>query len=91
MAEQLSPSGKLDLSAVAGLHADLLAVSDKDVTVDLADVTLMGALCLQSCLAAARAAKDAGTDFTFLNMTDQVRAQLSAMGFSPETLMEGAA
>lgn len=88
MTEQLSPSGKLDLSAVAGFHSELVALSGNDIQLDLGDVSLFGALCVQACVAAARDARENGCRFEVLNASDAVLLQLSAMGFTPETLAE---
>ena len=91
VAERHAPKGKLDLAAVPDLHGWLVAARDKEVILDLQDVTLFGTLCLQTCLAAARNAAVAGTGFAIINASDAVLAQLSAMGFTPESLSEGAA
>ncbi|KIN65029.1 hypothetical protein Z946_3926 [Sulfitobacter noctilucicola] len=85
----MSPSGKLDVTAVSSLHADFVAHSGKDIVLDLGAVTQFGALCLQTCLAAAQAAKRSETTFEIVNATDPVLAQIGAMGFTPETLAEG--
>lgn len=89
MAEVLELSGKLDVSAAAALQADLIALEGKDAVLDFTAVTQMGALCLQICLAAARAAQAAQSSFALANVPDPVLSQLTAMGFTPETLAEG--
>lgn len=89
MADTMMLEGKLDVSTVPALHAALLKRADQDVVLDLSEVTHIGALCVQTCLAAARHAQEAGTSFRLTNVPDGVLAQLSCMGFSPETLSEG--
>lgn len=90
MTEPLTPQGKLDLSALPDFHASLLACSGADTVLDMTNVTQLGALCMQSCLAAARAADAAGQKFEIINVSDVVVAQLGCMGFTPETLAKGA-
>ena len=59
------------------------------MVLDLGAVSHMGALCLQAALAAARSARGSGRSFALINVSDAVLGQLSAMGFTPETLAEG--
>jgi len=89
MAETLSLEGKLDLSAVPQLHDDLMACAGKDVIVSLAKVTQLGALCVQTLIAAANSARGGGHDFTLAEPSDRVLGQLAAMGMTPEMIMEG--
>ncbi len=89
MAEPLAPEGKLDVTAAHALHADLVARLGQDIVIDFANVTQIGALCLQACLASAREAHSANTCFDVINVSDPVLIQLSSMGFTPETLAEG--
>lgn len=90
MADPIAPTGKLDLTAVASFHEAMGAAAQRDVTLDLGKVTLIGALCLQSCIAAARASRAAGHDFHIVNVPDVVLGQMKLMGFSPEGIAEGA-
>ena len=90
MTDPLKPEGKLDLTAVSDFHDQVRAIAERDVTVDLEKVTLIGALCLQVCIAAARSAKAANTKFQIINATDTVLAQMKSMGFTPESLTEAA-
>ena len=90
MAETVTPEGRLDVTAVKGFHAQMLARAQDDLTLDLGKVTQMGALCLQVCIAAARHARVENRSFRIINASDAVLGQISAMGFSPETLAEGA-
>ncbi len=89
MAEMLRAPARLDLAAVGPLHADLLAHAGGDVTVDMADVTQIGALCAQTIIAGARAISGAGCQMRLINVSDRVLAQLAAMGLTPETMTEG--
>lgn len=82
-------SGKLDVTAAATFHAELAARIGQDIVLDCEKVTQIGALCLQSCLAAAREARKNKTRFDIINVTDPVLVQLTSMGFTPETLAEG--
>ncbi len=91
MTEPVILEGKLDLSAVGGLHARLLAIAGQDTTLDFGAVTQIGALCLQTCLAAARRAQAAQVTFSMVNLSDALRDQMAVMGFTPETLAEGGA
>lgn len=89
MSEHLSLHGKLDLAAVGRLHADLLARIGQDITLDMAHVTHLGGLCMQTMIAAARSTREAGCSFRITHTSDRVLGQLAAMGMTPETLMEG--
>lgn len=87
--EPLCPDGKLDVTAAPGLHAALLDRKDQDVQIDMTDVTLIGALCLQTLIAAARSAHEGHHDFQISNTSDLVLAQMAAMGMTPEQIAEG--
>ena len=89
MAERYAPQGKLDVAAVSDLHSWLVASKGQDIVLDLKDVSLFGALCLQCCLVGARSAHAAGHSFEIIGASNAVLSQLSGMGFSPETLSEG--
>ncbi|MEP5729677.1 MAG: STAS domain-containing protein [Sulfitobacter sp.] len=90
MADPLSPEGKLDISTVPNLHQSLIAQAGQDIVIDLAAVTQVGGLCLQTFLAAAKDAKKSGNTFALINASDVVATQLGSMGYSPETLTENA-
>ncbi|MEM7521253.1 MAG: STAS domain-containing protein [Pseudomonadota bacterium] len=90
MTDAITPQGKLDLSALPDFHSSLAARMNEDIQLDLANVVSIGALCLQCCLAAARATIDAGKSFDIVNTPDAVRAQIESMGFTVETLSKGA-
>lgn len=89
MADALSPKGKLDLSAASDLHAAFVAHPGGDVVLDLAEVSQMGALCLQVCVSAAKTLQGQGHQLDIVNTSDTVLAQLGAMGLTPQTLAEG--
>lgn len=89
MADALSPKGKLDLSAASDLHAAFVAHPGGDVVLDLAEVSQMGALCLQVCVSAAKTLQAQGHQLGIVNTSDTVLAQLGAMGLTPQTLAEG--
>ncbi|MEM6941815.1 MAG: STAS domain-containing protein [Pseudomonadota bacterium] len=89
MAEVVALEGKLDLAAVGPLHAALSKHAGKDVVLDLEKVTHIGALCVQTCIAAARQAKSSGTMFDIQNASDHLLVQLNWMGLTPEDIEEG--
>ena len=89
MAERYAPQGKLDLAAVSDLHAWFISSKGQDLVLDLQDVSLFGALCVQCCLVGANAAQTAGNSFQITGASEAVLAQLSSMGFTPESLSEG--
>lgn len=89
MGETIVLPPRLDLSSVTGLYTDLCAHSDKDVTLDMEQVTYLGALGLQVMIAAARHAKEAGKTLSLRNISDRIVVQLRLLGATPETIMEG--
>lgn len=90
MSDRLAPEGKLDLSTVSELYAQLKERSGQDVILDLGQVTALGALCLQLFLAAAREARATGMSFEVVNVPDAVSTQIESMGFTAASLAEGA-
>ena len=89
MAETIVLPARLNLSSVTSLHTDLCTHSEKDVTLDLGQVTYLGALGLQVLIAAARQSKVAGTTLRLRNTSDRIIAQMRLLGACPETIMEG--
>lgn len=89
MAEPLHLKGKLDVTAVGKVHEQFVALNGQDIQLDLSEVTLMGALCTQICIAAARQAKESDCAFEIVNTPDAVLAQINSMGLTPETIAEG--
>ncbi|WP_432816853.1 STAS domain-containing protein [Sulfitobacter sp. JB4-11] len=90
MADVLTPKGKLDLAAATDLRTALMAQPDGDITLDLGQVTQIGALCMQVCVAAGKSLRAKGHYLQIINTPDPVMAHLQAMGMTPETLAEGA-
>ena len=89
MSHVIAPVGRLDLSAAADLQAQLVAGTGKDVVLNMAAVTHVGALCLQVMIAAGRAAADCGKTFRLENTSDGVLDHFNLMGTTPEQIMEG--
>lgn len=87
--DTITPEGKLDITAVAALHGDLLARAGQDVDIDLGNVTFIGALCLQTLVCAAKDARDTGNSLRLLNIGDLLLSQMNTMGMTPETIVEG--
>lgn len=79
---------KLDLPAAAPLAQELLSRLDDDLTLDAAQVNLVGALCTQVIVSAGISLRAAGHHMKVINMTDKALEQLSHLGFTPESLME---
>ena len=88
MSDPLKLPPRLDLSAAMQLASDLRAVKG-DIHVDLTGVSHLGALCLQTLIAASRHARAGGHAFHMTGTSDKVLEQMKLMGTSPETLMEG--
>ena len=89
MGETIVLPPRLDLSSVTALHTDLCANADQDLTLDLGQVSYLGALGLQLMIAAARNAKETGTTLSLRNINDSIVAQMRLLGANPETIMEG--
>ena len=91
MSERICPKGKLDIATAPALASDLGQCGEADICLDLGNVTSLGALGLQVILAARIQAQAAGREFKIENVPDAVVSNLAAMGFTPESLAEGAA
>ena len=89
MGDIIPLSGRLDLAAAGPLHAQLMPLTSKPIVLDLAEVTHVGALCLQTLIATARACAGDGGSLSLKNPGDAVVAQLASMGSSPEQIMKG--
>ncbi|THH38477.1 anti-sigma factor antagonist [Aliishimia ponticola] len=89
MSEPLHLPERLDLAAATKLATDLRAM-DGDITLDASQVKHLGALCLQTLVAASRKAKAGGHSFALTDTPEKVLHQLEFMGASPEQLREGA-
>lgn len=87
----LRPEGKLDLANVGALHADLQGAGDCDIVVDLEQVTQLGALAMQTLIAAALDMTARGRTLRLVNTSDRVLGQIGAMGMTPEKIAGAAA
>ncbi len=91
MTDALALQPRLDLPAAEPLAKALKARLGGDIVVDASEVTHLGALCLQVLLCTASDLRNAGHGFTMINTSDRVLAQLSSLGFTPETIAEAGA
>jgi chemotaxis protein CheX len=85
----LCPDARLDLPAASRLRQALQDCPDHEVIVDMAQVTHLGALCVQVLISAARSLQSQGRNLSMLNTTDRVLDQLRLMGFTPESIAKG--
>ena len=90
MADDMMLAGKLDLAAVSKLHSDLIA-AEGDLSVNMQDVTQIGALCLQTFIAAARDAAEKGNRFDLTEVPEHITQQIESMGCDPANLAGDAA
>jgi chemotaxis protein CheX len=81
---------KLDQNATIALIEDLRARRGSDLGLDASDTTHIGSLALQTIVAAAASWARDGHRLTLVNASDACVDQLSLLGFTPETLTEGA-
>jgi chemotaxis protein CheX len=88
MSDTLVLQPRLDLAAAEPLAEALKSRLGADITIDARQVTHLGAICLQVLLATAKTLRRAGHELTIVNVSDRVLDQLSALGFTPETLAE---
>ena len=89
MTEAIVLKDRLDLAAAPRLQASLQEAPEGDVTLDLAGVSHLGALCLQLLIAAGRRAHAKGGALHLRNTSDRVLDQMRVMGITPEMLTEG--
>jgi anti-anti-sigma regulatory factor len=89
MTEVLTLDGKLDANAATELHASLKPHLNADLTLDFAKVTELGALCLQTLIAAGIALREGGHQLTFLNIDKNVEMNMAWMGTAPAQVSEG--
>lgn len=73
----------LDLKAAADLHREFLARRGLDLTVDAAEVSRLGGLCLQVLLAAEGAWRNDGREFAVVNASDTYSKALTLFGVAP--------
>lgn len=80
---------RLDLSSVPELAATLLArPANERLSVDASGVTHFGALGLQVLMSAAIRSNAAGGAISLHSVSDRVLGQMTAMGTSPEQIVE---
>jgi len=70
----------LDLKAVGGLHADLLAVRGRPLTLDASQVSRLGGLGLQVLLAARTTWAEDAQPFALINPSDDLAGALELFG-----------
>ena len=70
----------LDLKAVGGLHADLLAVRGRPLTLDASQVTRLGGLGLQILLAARATWAEDAQPFAVVNSSEDFAGALDLFG-----------
>ena len=81
---------RLDMNAAINLAEELRPLAGVDVTLDAAETTHVGTLCLQTIFAAATAFAAAGHRLRLANVSDAAIDQLRLLGFTPEALEAGA-
>lgn len=81
---------KLDQKAAIALADDLRARRGGDLGLDAGETRHIGTLAVQALLSAARTWASDGHTLTISNISDACIDQLSLLGFTPETLIEGA-
>lgn len=87
---QLRLPAKLDQKAAIALVDDLRARRGADLGLNAADTVHFGTLAVQAVLSAARTWSEEGHKLSIFNVSDACVDQLSLLGFTPETLVEGA-
>lgn len=87
---QLRLPAKLDQKSAIALADDLRARRGADLGLDARETTHFGTLAVQTVLSAARSWASDGRKLTIFNVSDSCVDQLSLLGFTPETLVEGA-
>ena len=89
MAEPVMLATKLDAAAANALLTTLRDNNDADLTLDMSEVKVLGALCLQVLLSAAKSAGADGRTMTITNVSDRVIDQMRLMGMTPEIIARG--
>jgi chemotaxis protein CheX len=80
MTTMIALSPTLDLRAAAPLKAEILAARGQAVTLDGSAVQRLGGLCFQVLLSALKTWRDEGQSLTFINASEALVAQWSALG-----------
>lgn len=91
MAESIVLTPKLDVAAASALLTTLRENKQPELILDMSEVRLLGALCLQVLLSAAKTAEAEGQKMTITNVSDRVQDQMRLMGLTPETIARGSA
>lgn len=91
MSDPIVLAPKLDVAQASELFSTLRENKDAEVILDMSDVKLLGALCLQVLLSAAKTANEDGRAITLTNASDRVIDQMRLMGMTPETISKGGA
>ncbi len=89
MAEPVLLAPKLDVAAASDLLSALRENKDTELVVDMSQVKMLGALCLQVLLSAAITARDENRTMTITNVSERVIDQMRLMGMTPETIARG--
>jgi chemotaxis protein CheX len=79
---------RLDFKAAAGLADSILTHQGKNLTLDAAHVSHVGAMGLQVLRAAARSWAESDQQITLVNLSDDCADQLSLLGFTPQSVTE---
>jgi chemotaxis protein CheX len=87
---QLKLSQKLDQKAAFALADELRARRGADLGLDASATTHIGTLAIQVILAGARSWARDSRSLKLVNVSDACVDQLGLLGFTPETLVEGA-
>jgi anti-anti-sigma regulatory factor len=87
---QLRLPQKLDRKAAITLVDDLRARRGGDLGLDASETRHFGTLAVQTVVSAARTWAAEGHRLTIHSVSDACVDQLSLLGFTPETLVEGA-
>lgn len=82
---------RLDSAAAVGIAGILRDRLGTDVVIDASQVELLGARALQTLLIAAASWRAAGRSFAVTGLPPGVRTQLSDLGLTDISLLEGAA
>ena len=82
---------RLDLSQVTPLTAALRSASGTDIVLDASSVTHLGGLALQVLAAAAKSARQSGTQFTIAPRSEAFDDALAVFGLTPADIQTGEA
>jgi len=77
---------RLDSAAAVALAGTLKEHSGRDVSLDAAEVSLLGALALQTLVVAAASWRGAGLGFSLVNVPEAIERQIADLGCADLTL-----